>query len=272
MLLARQSQSRGRRTRRRLTPSPLCVGLTDATVIEPATLASTLCRKRLDPLDGEQDLDLPHFAGVGMVPGSEDPAAVHNRAGLDLEELLRQHLPALGCFAAQARVHIVRVRPHRFLFAPLSRHNYPCAYISGLLMGRDYKRGAYMMTQISELNLLIDKASAIAGSDAKLAVLIGSHAQTVSNWRHGKSCPPEMQALMAHVAGLDPVAELARATVRKFEGDKKGDLLMRALGKASRLTGAMAGFVGAVALAISSLIPQRAEAAPAHRLCGDNVH
>jgi len=109
------------------------------------------------------------------------------------------------------------------------------------------------MTQIDELNLLIDKAAAIAGSDAKVAALIGSHAQTVSNWRHGsKTCPPEMQALMAHVAGLDPLAELARATVRKFEGDKKGDLLMRALGKASLATGAVLATAGANAQAIYS--------------------
>jgi hypothetical protein len=111
------------------------------------------------------------------------------------------------------------------------------------------------MTQIDELNLLIDKAAAIAGSDAKVAALIGSHAQTVSNWRHGsKTCPPEMQALMAHVAGLDPLAELARATVRKFEGDKKGDLLMRALGKASLATGAALAGAGANAQAIFSTI------------------
>uniref|UniRef100_UPI001404713A helix-turn-helix domain-containing protein n=1 Tax=unclassified Variovorax TaxID=663243 RepID=UPI001404713A len=116
------------------------------------------------------------------------------------------------------------------------------------------------MTHLEELNLLIDKASAIAGSDAKLARLVGAHPQNVSNWRHGKSCPPEMQALMADVAGLDPIAELARATVRRFEGDKKGDLLMKALGKASRLTGAVAGFVGAVALAIFSMTPQPGQA------------
>lgn len=121
----------------------------------------------------------------------------------------------------------------------------------------------HTMKHLEELNLLIDKGSVIAGSDAKLARLIGAYPQNISNWRHGSApCPPETQALIAHVAGLDPVAELARATVRKFEGDKKGDLLMKALGKSSRLTGAIAGFVGAIALAISSLIPQKVEAMP----------
>lgn len=75
---------------------------------------------------------------------------------------------------------------------------------------------------------------------------------------------------MAHIAGLDPVQVLARATVEAYEGKPKGDALMKALGKASRLTGAVAGFVGAVALAISSLIPTRVEAGPNLQL--DNVH
>lgn len=122
-------------------------------------------------------------------------------------------------------------------------------------MGREHNLTDYVMKQLEELNLLIDKASAIAGSDAKLAKLVGAHPQNVSNWRHGKSCPPEMQALMAHVAGLDPLAELARATVRRFEGEKKGDLLMKALGKASLATGAVLGSAGAAAQAIGSMIP-----------------
>lgn len=107
------------------------------------------------------------------------------------------------------------------------------------------------MDRLEELNLLIDKAAAIAGSDGKLAAMLGEPRQRVSNWRHGQATPqPEDWALLAHVAGLDPVAELARATVAKHETKRKGDLLMRALGKASHLTGAAAGFAGAVALAI----------------------
>jgi len=127
------------------------------------------------------------------------------------------------------------------------------------------------MNHLEELNVLIDRASAIAGSDAKLARTMGVPPQHVSNWRHGhKTATPADQALMAHVAGLDPVVTLARATVQQYEGKPKGDALMKALGKASRLTGAVAGFVGAVALAISSLVPTRTEAAPDLRL-GSNV-
>jgi len=60
---------------------------------------------------------------------------------------------------------------------------------------------------------------------------------------------------MAHVAGLDPVATLARAMVEKFEGKPKGDRLMKALGKALLVTGAAIGSAGATAAAIYSTIP-----------------
>lgn len=127
------------------------------------------------------------------------------------------------------------------------------------------------MKHLEELNLLIDKASSIAGSDYALAKTLGVPRQHVSAWRAGdRTATPADQALMAHVAGLDPVSTLARATVQQYEGKAKGDALMKALGKASRLTGAVAGFVGAVALLISGLIgPRDAIAAPA--LSGDNV-
>lgn len=112
------------------------------------------------------------------------------------------------------------------------------------------------MQELQELNLLIDKASAIAGSDYALAKMLGVSRQAVSNWRHGhKGCPLEERALLASVAGLDPLAELARAMVTKHEGTKKGDLLMRALGKSLLATGAAVASVGAHASAISSMLP-----------------
>ena len=118
------------------------------------------------------------------------------------------------------------------------------------------------MQNTDELILLIDRASAIAGSDYRLAQVLGTGRQTVSNWRHHQApCPVEMQALMAHVAGLDPIAELARAVVRKHEGTAKGDMLMKALGKGLLATGAVLGSVGASAHQIFSMIPT-----PAHIL------
>lgn len=111
------------------------------------------------------------------------------------------------------------------------------------------------MTKTDDLISLMDKASAIAGSDYKLAQAIGVSRQTVSNWRHGhKPCPVEDQTLMAAIANLDPIAELARAIVRKHEGTAKGDMLMKALGKASLVTGAVLGSVGASAHQIFSTV------------------
>lgn len=112
------------------------------------------------------------------------------------------------------------------------------------------------MSDTKELNLLIDKARSIAGSDAALARSLGVLPQRLANWRNGSAtCAPEDQALIASIAGLDPVAELARAVVRKHEGTAKGDALMKALGKASLLTGVALGSVGASAQQIFSMVP-----------------
>lgn len=111
------------------------------------------------------------------------------------------------------------------------------------------------MQAAETLNILIDRAAEIAGSDYKLAQALGVQRQVVSDWRHGrKTATPADQALMAHVAGLDPVQVLARATVEAYEGKPKGDALMKALGKALLVTGAVAGSAGAAAHQISSTV------------------
>lgn len=112
------------------------------------------------------------------------------------------------------------------------------------------------MQHLEALNLLIDAASKIAGSDGKLALALGVPKQHISHWRHGhKNCQPEDQGLMASIAGFDPIQTLARATVEYWEGKPKGDRLMRALGKALLVTGGAIGSAGASAAAIFSTIP-----------------
>lgn len=104
------------------------------------------------------------------------------------------------------------------------------------------------MQDHDELLKLIDDASRRAGSDGKLATMLGVPRQHVSHWRHKhRPCNPENMALMAHIAGYDAIETLARATVRQYEGTAKGDLLMRALGKALLVTGAAIGSAGASA-------------------------
>lgn len=119
------------------------------------------------------------------------------------------------------------------------------------------------MQQNEELNLLIDKAAVIVGSDYKLAQALGITRQTVSNWRHGhKPCSPAMRAIMASIAGLDAQAELTRATLESYEGSRVGDMLMRALGKPLRATGAAIASAGLSALVIfGSMVPSQVNAA-----------
>lgn len=112
------------------------------------------------------------------------------------------------------------------------------------------------MDSHAELNVLIDKAASQAGSYYKLARLLGLTDQKLSDIRAGRrNAQPEDFALFAAVAGVDPVAEMTRAMLRKHEGSKKGELLMKALGKASLATGVAVASVGAHASAIFGAIP-----------------
>lgn len=99
------------------------------------------------------------------------------------------------------------------------------------------------------LDQLIDRASEKAGSDYALAKMLDTTRQNVSNWRHGrKPCPAGDQVLMAEIAGLKAEEWASRAIVAQYEGTKKGDMLLRALGKACLATGAAIGSSGASAL------------------------
>ena len=102
---------------------------------------------------------------------------------------------------------------------------------------------------------LIARASAVAGSDSALARSLGVPQPMVSMWKLGKkTCPPEDQASMAAIAGLDPVQALVRAHLERHEGTAKGDRLMKVMGKSLLATGAAIGSVGASAHQIFSTV------------------
>lgn len=53
---------------------------------------------------------------------------------------------------------------------------------------------------------LIEAAQKATGTQAALADALGVAFQDVSNWKHGRrTCPPDMRARLAELAGLDPV-------------------------------------------------------------------
>ena len=104
------------------------------------------------------------------------------------------------------------------------------------------------MKDLQQLNELIDKAAAIAGSDGKLAKVIRQTRTTMSDWRHGRrTCTPEDVSILAAVAGLNAEEWLIRAMLEKHAGTEKGELLVKALGKGSRVTGGAIAFSGTVA-------------------------
>lgn len=106
------------------------------------------------------------------------------------------------------------------------------------------------MNQIPEL---IDKALEKTGTVSALGKALGIPPAMVSMWKSGaKPCPPEDQARIAAVAGIDPIQTLVRAHIEKHEGTEKGDQLARVLGKFLVATGAAVATSGASAAAIFS--------------------
>lgn len=106
------------------------------------------------------------------------------------------------------------------------------------------------MSQVPEL---IERALAIAGSQAELARLLKVAPPNITVWKkEEKPCPPEDQARLAAIAGIDPVQTLVRAHIEKHEGTEKGDQLARVLGKFLVATGAAVATSGASAAAIFS--------------------
>lgn len=104
-----------------------------------------------------------------------------------------------------------------------------------------------------QLNLLIDKAAAIAGSDYKLAKNLGVTRQYLSDWRHGRKPVPIGEiVLMADIAGLKPDEWLAREIVSKHAGTEKGTRLTEALKKAWGATGEAIGLCGVSVLTLAA--------------------
>ena len=88
------------------------------------------------------------------------------------------------------------------------------------------------MQNLQELNLLIDQAALIAGSDLLLAKKIAVAQPVISMWRSGaRTCSPADRAILAGIAGGDAVSELVKATLEREKGTRKGALLGELLGK-----------------------------------------
>lgn len=81
-----------------------------------------------------------------------------------------------------------------------------------------------------ELRKLIEKASSIAGNQSKLAKLLDTDANTITAWKNNRRmCAPEDRGLIASVAGVDPLPEIAEAMIQRWEGTPKADLIRASL-------------------------------------------
>lgn len=93
-------------------------------------------------------------------------------------------------------------------------------------------------TDVTYVHTLITRAGQKAGSEYKLAKMLGVDQQTVNSWKTGRqTCTAPDRARVAAVAGEDALQELVRATLEKYEGTKRGDQLRAILGKSLHQTG-----------------------------------
>lgn len=79
---------------------------------------------------------------------------------------------------------------------------------------------------------LIEKATARAGSVSEVARMLGVANPVVFGWKSGdRTCTAEDRALLADIAGVDPLPEIAAALVERCAGKPKGDRLTAILKK-----------------------------------------
>jgi hypothetical protein len=99
--------------------------------------------------------------------------------------------------------------------------------------------------QRQELVELIEAAALVCGSNRELGKLLGVSGNRVTDWKTGQvTCPPEVVAAIAVLAGKPPTDWLCRAALWKSEGKTYEALVVKGLGKFGRATGAaLAGFI-----------------------------
>ena len=114
------------------------------------------------------------------------------------------------------------------------------------------------MSKPDYLDQLIERASAAAGSDYKLAQMLDTNRSAVSMWKAGKRpCPAGDVALMAEIAGLEPTEWVCRAVAAQYGDTEKGKRLRDALKKALVATGAGLASSGAMAAGVLGGLVER---------------
>ena len=77
-----------------------------------------------------------------------------------------------------------------------------------------------------QLDKLIEKAALIVGSEYRIAKDMGVPQGHIYEWKVGKrTCSAEDRALLAEMAGVDPILEIAQAMEERWAGKPKGERL-----------------------------------------------
>lgn len=94
---------------------------------------------------------------------------------------------------------------------------------------------------MSQLNFLIEKSAAIAGSEYKLAQMLGMQPQTISAWKSGRRpCSATDRAALAGVAGMNAAEEAIEGLLEGIDlespkGQRAAEALKAALKKIRNL-------------------------------------
>lgn len=81
-----------------------------------------------------------------------------------------------------------------------------------------------------QLEKLIEKAEAIAGGCTKLAKELDIPHTHVSGWKAGtRTSSAEYRALMADIAGTDPLAEIVQAVIDRSSNKARSELIKKVL-------------------------------------------
>lgn len=74
-----------------------------------------------------------------------------------------------------------------------------------------------------KMKTLIDKASKVCFSDGNLATQLGVAPSVISDMRHGhRTMSPETAAMLADIAGVNPVLAAIEAMLTRAEGTSRG--------------------------------------------------
>lgn len=77
---------------------------------------------------------------------------------------------------------------------------------------------------------LIEAAEKVAGSPTAIAHILGIKPPIVFAWKSGsRTCSAEDRALLADIAGVDPLPEIAAAMLERFSGKPQADRLATVL-------------------------------------------